>query len=391
MQKILRSFPYVETYIEVIAGFLDSNGKPIGIFDISKPLISLARYDMKIVPSLAQQTQNGMAYTDKQAALATALVLKYEKQLLKHGISVEPVRDPQYRLPIRTIDRSRKMSIVDDKIVLQFPFIVDLVEQIREYAKISKGRVEFDHPNKRYSCELNENNLNWLYTFAKQNNFEIAGQVNQLMKTIFQIENQGFEICLKNNDNQLAISNADASLTEYIETCLGGFGQNNVLRLIDNSPVLGYTINKDICTQVINQHGHRFWTLCNNKILKVDPVSGIELLADIIMYANLVNRLPIYVYEPDLSSRILKKISQTVPNELIYHTEKDHVLSENTQVVYSTRLPKTENRIPLLITGAGMLFGANKTSLIQAAEKVVYFSQDVYNKNTKGADICRLD
>jgi hypothetical protein len=38
------------------------------------------------------------------------------------------------------------------------------------------------------------------------------------------------------------------------------------------------------------------------------------------------------------------------------------------------------SHIPLLISGAGMLFGGDKQLMIQQAEKVVYCATDVYNK-----------
>jgi hypothetical protein len=37
--------------------------------------------------------------------------------------------------------------------------------------------------------------------------------------------------------------------------------------------------------------------------------------------------------------------------------------------------------IPLLISSAGIMHGAEKTMLLQRAKKVVYFAADVYNSN----------
>lgn len=392
MSTVLITHPHVETYIEIIAGLRKPDGKPTSIFDEGDPLISLARYDMKIVPSLARQTMDGTAYTDKQAKLAADLVLKYERQLSKHGIGIEPVRQPQYRLPIRTINRTRRVFVENDQIILQFPFVVELVDQVKEYCKISKGRIQFDYKNKYHRADLTEHNLNWIHAFAQQHNFEIDPSVQRLMDIILDVEKTQYKIQLEFVQDQLCISNGANSLIEYIDHTVGGFEPSNLLRLVDHAPVLGYTVDQDIESAVVNTHGPRFWKLCSNKILKVEPGHGLDIVDDIVKYASATNRLPVYVYEPDLSLRLLEKISQSVPTELIYSMEDQQVPPENVHVVYLSRLPRVPmNRIPLLISSAGMLFGANKTNFLQSAEKVVYFTQDVYNKRIKGTDICKLD
>jgi hypothetical protein len=61
--------------------------------------------------------------------------------------------------------------------------------------------------------------------------------------------------------------------------------------------------------------------------------------------------------------------------------------------MYTTKIPRTQiDRIPLLITSAGMLFGGDRQIWVQNAEKVVYCTTDVYNKNKdKGHKVCKLD
>ena len=44
-----------------------------------------------------------------------------------------------------------------------------------------------------------------------------------------------------------------------------------------------------------------------------------------------------------------------------------------------------------MVSSAGMLFGGDRQVWIQTAEKVVYFTNEVYNKNTKGPSVCKLD
>jgi hypothetical protein len=70
----------------------------------------------------------------------------------------------------------------------------------------------------------------------------------------------------------------------------------------------------------------------------------------------------------------------------------DTNITEDIKIIYTNKIPKTQfDRIPLMISSAGMLYGGDRQMWIQSAEKVVYFSKDVYNKNVKGQDICKLD
>jgi len=41
----------------------------------------------------------------------------------------------------------------------------------------------------------------------------------------------------------------------------------------------------------------------------------------------------------------------------------------------------------LLISSAGMLFGGDRQMWIQTAEKIVYFTKDVYTKSPKAQEI----
>ncbi len=389
MSKVLHKHPHVEDYIEIIAGYRSPDGKPRSLFEWGESPINLARYDIKIVPSLAQQSENNIAYTDKQAKLATDLVIKYARQLAKLGVDVEPVRSPQFRLPLRTLDRSKKVFLENDYIVIKFPFDTNMVEQVREFTKTSQGRVHFDVLRKCHLADLTEYNLNWIYAFAKQHSFEIESEVDRLMSLVMDSETAGYAIELVQHNNHYQVNNACESLIQHLEHRAGGFDLDNMLCLADHAPVLAYSVAADLQSKILVKHGKRFWTLCSNRILKADSNLP-NLIEDIFSYADLVKRFPIYVYEPDLSFKLLQKIKELVPEHQI-NIDGQKSADLDSKVIYLTKTPDhTPDRMPLLISTAGMLFGNSKTNFIQSAEKVVYLSQDVYNINVKGADICRL-
>jgi len=388
--------PHVEDYIEIIAGYRKPDGtQNYSIFTVGESPVSLARYDMKIIPSLAEQTlgQN-KGYTDKQARLAADLVLKYERQLFKLGIDVEPVRTPQYRLPIREIDRSTRVWVETDTIKLKFPYDPELIDTVRTATKESKGQFKYNRDTRIHEAALTEWNLNWIHAFAQQHNFNIDVSVKDLMKLVLATEQTDFKIELQYANQGLTVANAEASLIDYVTDSLGGFALSNILTLCDHAPVLGYSVHKDIETDVIRNFNTRFWSLCANRQLKVDTGTSGNLIKDLIDYAELTCRFPIFVYEPDLSGRLLAEFTKFFPDQIVNFTNKsaNNIIDSNTKIVYTSKIPKQPvERIPLMVSGAGMLYGGDRQMWIQAAEKVVYFTKDVYNKNTKGPEVCKLN
>ena len=63
----MTTFPYVEDYLEFLAGYSNTNSSLITAPDMDR--IRLARYDVRIVDSMANSTMFETALTDKQSVL----------------------------------------------------------------------------------------------------------------------------------------------------------------------------------------------------------------------------------------------------------------------------------------------------------------------------------
>lgn len=388
------SYPHVEDYIEIIAGSKTPAGKiSYSIFQLPESPISLARYDVKVVESFAEQARNSVGFTDRQAKLATDLVVKYERQLFKLGVDIAPVKNNAvFRMPIRVIDRSTRVWVEDDQINIRFPFQAEIINTIKEEARVSKGAIRWSPDKKIWSADLTEYTVNWVYAFSRTHNFEIDPSLQRPMDQILAAEQNPIKIELQARDT-LYIANAHDTLVEYVDTTLGGFELNNLLPLVDSAPLLGYTVEKVIEETVIEAYGTRFWSLCTNRELRVDQASNFtNQAAEIVRYAQETKRFPIYIYEPDLSSRLTMLFIRHFSKDEVVHLDGKGVVTENTKLVYAEKIPKEPvKRIPLLVSSAGMLFGGDRQLWIQNAEKVVYFTNDVYNKNKeKGRTICKL-
>jgi hypothetical protein len=390
----MHTYPYIEDYIEIIAGYTQPNGKANqNIFTLFESPISLARYDVKVVESFAEQSTAGIGLTDKQAVLARDLVYKYERQLRKLGVDISTVKETvQYRLPIRELDRSKRIWVENDRIKVRFPYKTDVIELVRATSKESNGHIGWNVKDRIWECDVTEYTVNWAHTFATTHGFEIDATVQHLMDQILAVESVPYAIQLQASD-QLEITNAPDTLKEYVAQNLGGFALDNLLNLVDHAPLLGYTIDSDIESAVIQAYSSRFYSLCTNRELKVDlNIPTQDQIAEIVQYAHITKRFPIYVYEPDMSDRLIMLfIRHFTKGEIVDLDATPTGITDQTKLVYARKVPKQPvARIPVLVSAAGMLFGGDRQLWVQSAEKAVYFTKEVFGKRNVGKEIPKL-
>lgn len=377
-----KTYPFVEDYLEIIAGLRDiEKGTPI--YGGFKPIINLARYDTDVLNSMSTATLGQSSLTEKQATLATKIILKYARQLAAQGLDVAPVANPQFRRPLRKMDYTRRLSVENDVLVLKFPFEQSLVDNIRELGKTSQGFSRWVKERKQWEIALTEYNLNWIYEVAKVSDITIAPEVEGLMGLITEVEKQGYKIELNIVGDKLEISNAAPSLIAYIDEHCGGFDVYNLLRLVDMAPILNYTVSSAIGDALIKSQGTMFFNMCNLREFKLGPGNGFtsEHLESVVKYATITNRFPIVFYEPDLSGKMLAKLDELYPGQVINNAQ---VKDPPAKFIHIYRPMRSMERIPLLVTTAGMVHGGDKQLMFQQAEKVIYFAAEVYNnKNVK--------
>jgi hypothetical protein len=336
--------------------------------------------------SMSESAASGKALTDKQGDLACRLILKYQKQLASLGINVTPVETPEYRIPLRVIDRRRILLLEPDHISLQFPYDTKLIDDIRDLSKMSHGAWVFHQAEKIWKISITEMNIIAVGGFAKIHNFEIDSEFLKLEQVVVDCESIPYAIELQFNGDELSITNAAPSLVSYINAHVGGFGKDNIMRLVDNAGRLGYTVNKQIQEIINRSHSCSVLGMMVNQQTKLTPVPDDVTFTDVLEYSMLSERLPIYVYEPDRSDKLLKNFVEKyfTTDEILILTSK-HTTPDiaGKRIIYFNKYNiNWEHPIPLLLSGAGMMHGGDKTILLQRAEKVVYFAAEVYNQNS---------
>lgn len=393
------TFAFVEDYLEVLAGFreITDRGHSPGLsinFCINKASgpIALARYDVSVIYNMANSTVLGKSLTDKQADLAVRLIDKYKKQFASKSVNVAPtVQAPVFRMPLRTVDREKSIFIRDNQIILKFPYDKTLVNIVSSASKESKGSFKFDHDLKEWQMAITEYNVNWVTNLA-HHGFTVDPELNKLMQLILDCEQQPYKIELTRTANDFLITNAEPELVNYVQNNIGGFGHDNLIKLVDFSGVLGYTVHQTIEDEIKRLNSNPivlefFLNKCCHYIRDDFTSNGYDVLHPLIEYASLSNRWPIYVHEPD-SGHLHKSIKTLfAPSEILELTEKTiSSLSNLTNIkcVYFKKI-KTDSMplIPVLLTTSGMVIGRDRLSWFSKSEKVVYYTATTYNKEIK--------
>ena len=376
----------VEDYLEVIAGIKDpvtlKKSASQNWFGEFNPIVSLARYDTDVLNSMSTTVNEGRALTERQGELAVKIVVKYKRQLAVNGVDVAPVEEnAQWRLPLRKMDYSRKLNVSGDVIVLSFPYSTELIDELRNFRRESQGGGEWDKENKQWRFALTEYNLVWLTTWAETRQFEFDEESRRLNQLIRDCEATPYAIELRLTDTGCEITNCPDTLYNYINNSLGGFELENLMRLVDCSANLGYTVDREIANLVVAAGGPRFYNLATTREVKLDPTTVTDDLASVLDYADRMERWPVVVYEPDLSGKLLNRLVELRGQNNIAHVlNKRDVKDETLKARYIHTVVPTSFNIPLLISSAGMIYGGDKSLMVQQAEKIVYCSADVYNK-----------
>jgi len=360
------TYPYVEDYLEYLAGY------EVGITALIMPnitKISLARYDIQIVNSMANATMFGTALTDKQAELAVKLILKYRRQFAKLGIDVSPIEDPQYRIPPRKMDRTKTIWVADGKIHVKFPYDNVLIKDLQTFRESSQGRAHYDREAKIWYLALTEYNVNWIVPWGNTNDFEVDNGVREIFYQILECEQQPFEIKLVQQGDGYIITNAADSLVEYINNHAGGFALDNLVKLIDHAGLCGYTIDDSI---EVPSLALRY--IGGKHAIHVEPSEdNLNMIFD---YADITNRYPVCIYNPTLIDIDLSRFKE---EEIVRFDRNGKTKTSDydpygVKVVYAQKIPATwDFPVPLMVTTFEMMFGGRKMDWTRRAEKIIYY------------------
>jgi hypothetical protein len=381
------SYTYVEDYIEVMAGIYDIHRKNRCYFAPS-PIITLARYDVAVLTSIAESCVDGRALTTKQADLCLRLINNYRKQLTKHGIDITPTENPKYRQPLRLVSQARSVEVNDDVIVVKFPYNENMITEVRTLAKESQGHCNWNPDARVWELGLTEYNVSWVYAWARNNNFALSERFEELFGLVNALEQQDYSIVLTLEGDTPCIKNAHSSLINYINDNSLGFTLDNLEWLVDNSAILGYTVDPAINQALEIRYDSIMVQMYNARTMRINTAkcNVVDALVKIVEYSKQTKRGPVLVHETVRTAglgRVVKVLMQNrnlgvscrISNSPITQEEYE-AICQNTDLIYTSNNAVVRDlpRIPLLVTDMGIVHGSIRHTTMSRAEKTIYLA-----------------
>jgi len=230
----------IEDYLELLTGIKESRLKTD--FAISKS-------DFNLLTSLARQVFKGIALTDRQFNLAKIKLLEYKDQFESNGFENIEIDFDNLRMPLRSIDRSKWIKIVDypgdmiyesykthSWIAVRFIFNKKLISVIDVIKSTDKDAI-YDKENKIHYFALTEKNIYNIINALKDKNFEIDPLLQEK-----------YEIIKSMHDNKnnyipgiygFKLKNLNANALDYIVSDIGDPDKNNLALFKDRDDLYG--------------------------------------------------------------------------------------------------------------------------------------------------------
>lgn len=185
----------VEDYLELL----------VGLKEQSK--FQLESSDISFLQSIARQVFKGVALTDRQHLVVKEKLKKYKNQFRALDYNFSDDELDNLRLPLRHIDRSKYIKVVDSTevfgsnkiyesyksnwewIAVRFPFSKKLIVLIEELPKSTKYNYEHEKGSHTHYFKLTESNVFNIIDSFQNKEFDIDSTLLDLYKEISEMKN----------------------------------------------------------------------------------------------------------------------------------------------------------------------------------------------------------
>jgi len=388
-----------EDLIEIISGM--TQGK--FVFEIQNT-------DRNLMFSLGKQCLRQIPFTDRQYELAKRKILDYKEQFEANGIDGIEENMNNLRQPLRSIDRSKTISLVEQNdqtmIAVRFPFAKNMIKYIEILNELHKNR-GYDKANKTHYVEPTEKNIYKIIGNFQKANFEIEETIQEQYRKLLEMK--------ENKKNYVPgiynfkLENLHSKAFDFAISSIGEPNLDNLALYKDRQEILGInyfdendlieSVNKlqPLTKKIINRNKKNI--LINNTRFSINNI--VESVLEL-------HRFPLLVVIPDddNSTECLQDVyecfkgivldeSCTVMfrkdnkdqidksfNLLIKQNNLNNSLAKNTKIVYisNNKIPK-----PLLLSdwkpSAVLMYGSKRTNMkldsyINECDLVIHYDSD---------------
>ena len=347
---------FIEDLIDLVTGY--------NSWVYTKQIKLSSPFENKFMESVSHQISNGNGLTEKQAGLVVKILKAVEPELIAQaGAKKWDLDSPQFKLPIRTINQQRSVSINNNenpsRIVVFFPYDEVIVNAIKEYKRTRNGfTADWNPDQKCWVFSLIEDNIRYINKNIVPLGFTVDDEFKNFVEQLEFIENnlESFVPMLSLQDGQPKFLNTHKSVPQP--------NDNNLVKALFLARKYGITATDDnivnhpdfINSQPVTK------TLMNstNHIWVDKRKHGVEQFNDVVDYAQ-----PLLIVIPGghehehisswnifLNSRGITNQEISVmfrlPNEgkgdfnlYVRDNKLNNEITENTKVVFiSVKVPK---------------------------------------------------
>ena len=388
-----------EDLIEIISGM--TQGK--FVFEIQST-------DRNLMFSLGKQCLRQIPFTDRQYELAKRKILDYKDQFEANGIDGVEEKMNNLRQPLRSIDRSKTISLVEQNdqtmIAVRFPFAKNMIKYIEILNSIHKNK-GYDKANKTHFITPTEKNIYRLIGNFQKANFEIEESLLEQYRKLLE---------MKENKNKhvpgvygLQLKNLHNKAFDYAVSSIGEPSLDNLALYKDRQEILGINyFDEDDLQQSI----HKLQPLTKKIINRSKQnilVNSLKYTVDNVVESVLeLHRFPLLVIIPDNDDSVecLQNVYECFKgivldescsvmfrkdnknqidrnfNSFIKQKNLNNSLAKNSKIVYisNNKIPK-----PLLVSdwkpSAVLMYGSRRTNMkldsyVSECDLVMHYDSD---------------
>lgn len=318
----------------------------------------LDKSDINLLRSFSSQIVRNLGFTDRQYDLAKRKIDDYADQFLFLS-NIDEIKN-QTRIPLRQIDRSRWIKIVENskgdyEIAVRFTFQKKLISSINSIKQSLDNKGSYDSETKVHTFEYSEQNLFKIVNAFKDKNFVLDSTVSSIYDKLDNLNPEDHIPGVYNYE----IKNLNSEGTKLIVNEIGDPSANNILLYQDRSLKYGldvaHKLNLDNLSAKIASRKHSNITINSTKVnvdtllLALEELRRFPILIllpaehchDIIIeYQNYIRNL---INNEDVSVifRLDNQGEGIYFNEYIRLQKINNKVDFNTKVVYSL-----DNKIP---------------------------------------------
>lgn len=328
--------------------------------NLQKSNLSLLKEDYTIMSSIARQVFREKALTDRQFNLMSNKLLDYKEQFEINGYENFDEAIHTLRQPLREIDRSKYIKIVDEPnskerwIKVRFPFSKKLIAKLQSVVyKISSQKYRHAAKSHEHFFLFDEKNVRLLLDVFSQNDFTIQNDLIKFYNKINKIFNNPqdnipciFDNTIKNvSENVLDIIKKDVPDLNVKKVCDRRFryGITNINYLPTNDSLEEHIISRESIDVVIKPSVYNLDTVVSS-ILSLDRFPLLIVVSADNPYRDLVSLHSALskVIDNSKQSVLFRFDKFDIGNEYIKHHSLNNWVDRNTKVVYiiDNKFPK---------------------------------------------------